>query len=248
MRGVGPFRSIARAAGSSAAIAAAFGVLWGHDASAAAPSVDLLAQIQPLRPRLARPQDAPPALRLSAVAHARANWSVACTATATLRAERMRTAAGVFFGAQRADADLAGIDRFLTANVRGPTPLFEITAEVLVAARLFRALGVDSCVRAGRPDLALPFVASLGGIGQDALARVALAVVRVQAAGDWRASGPELAGERGGVHVAVLRALAQGRRRGNAMLIEAERTALAPAEAALVAAARKALDREESVR
>ena len=213
--------------------------------AAPVPSIELLAQVQPLRPRLARPEDAPVSLRPAALAHSRAQWAAACVAAAHLRQTRLQGAARLFYGPQRAQADLAGLDAFLAANVRGPAPLFEIAAESLVPAAHFRALGVDSCVRAGRPDLALPFVASVGGMGQDALARVALAVVRVQAAGAWSASAAELMGERGGVHVTVLRALAAGRRRGLALLVEAERTALAPAEAALVAAARKALDREE---
>lgn len=214
-----------------------------HGAEPSAPmSVDLLAELQPLRPRVDSPADLAPRLRPIAALAQKGKWQPACLASEALRSNLLRQAARLFYAPDRAKgADVAGIDRFLNVYVRGRTPLLEVPADVFAPAASWRAIAVDACVRANRGDLAVLFVAEAAGAAragslEGSAARVAMAVAMAQRAGRWQAALSVLATEDSGVRALLLRALATAEvKTRNRFLDEARRSVTRPDELRLIA-------------
>lgn len=202
---------------------------------------EVVIALQPLRAPAARPTDWAVPLRPIAQYHAKGRYLQACQQSEALRGRLMKEASRLFYGQDRKQADYDGIERFLDSYVRGRTPVLEIPTEVFAPAAPWRALAVDACVRAGEPEKALRFVADAGSAGQDATSRVALAVVLAQKAGSWQAALPVLIGQREGVRVLLLRALAAGPNGGKSFYTQADRAALLPEERALVTLVGKTL-------
>lgn len=194
----------------------------------------LLTELQPLQPRVQSADGLAPPLRPWLALHQRGRHAEVCDRSETLRQKLFAEAARLFYAPERKDPDLSAIEAFLERHVRGPTPLLEMPAEGFAPAATWRALAVDSCVRAGLPAKALPFLTLAGGTGADATARVALAVVRAQQAGSWTAGVAVLAGIDAGVRGRLLRALAAEPKAAQAWLAQARTAATLPTEQALV--------------
>lgn len=203
--------------------------------------VDLLVDLQPLRPRSARPEELAPKLRPIAALHAKQKWLPTCEAGEALRSEVMRQGARLLYAPDRfKGADVEGIERFLDTYVRGRLPLLELPLDVLVPAAPFRAVAVDACVRAERGDLAVPFVAEAAGAAkpgspEGSALRLALAVAMAQRAGRWAAGAAVLTAEDGGVRALLLRALASADATSRAKWLDDARHAVSrPEDPALV--------------
>jgi len=178
----------------------------------AALPLELLVQLQPLHPRQAiaadKKAEVAPGLRALAVLHSRGRHAEVCKASEALRAKLLADAARLFYAPDRKSPDIEAIEDFLDSYVRGRTPMLEVPGEVFTPAAAWRALAVDSCVRAAMPELALAMVATAGSLGQDRAERLALAVVLAQRAGVWRAALPVLGADGGGLRAHLVRALA----------------------------------------
>lgn len=177
----------------------------------------------------------PHALRPVAALVARRQFAPACRQLAQLRRELLRRAAPLFYQPDRQHgSDSLGMTLFLKANVEGPKPLLEIVHERLVPAPALRTLAVEACGLAGQPAEGALFVSDLALLAGDAQARLALGLLRAQAAGRWSAGlGPIEAGQTG-PRVALLRALAGHPPGAEALVREAGRLAVSSEEALLV--------------
>jgi len=194
----------------------------------AVPPRAVLALWQPLRPNLSAPILKRAELRAAVKAYRLRRWSVSCAASAKALDRIEARAARLFYAPKREGADLDGIDRFLAKFLRGKAPLLEVVGELFVPAAAWRALVVDGCVRAKRPQIADRFLAhaALTRMGPRAQRlRSALALVRWQAS---RAQQPWLvAGQSGGARTWLLRAVGLPRGRRAHLLAKARKLALA---------------------
>lgn len=218
------------------------GQFLGFEASAADRlPLDLLVELQPLRPRTVRTEEIAPKLRPAAALHGKQKWQQACDSAEALRSALMRTAAKLFYAPDRKKGgDVDGIERFLDAYVRGKMPLLELPLDVFSPAAGFRAIAVDACIRADRGDLALPFLAEIAGAARPGsadgtAARLALAVALAQRTGRWSAGVAVLTPEDAGVRVLLLRALAEtDAAKRTVWLAEARKSVARPEDPALM--------------
>lgn len=220
-----------------------FTFLLALPALAAPLPIDLVAALQPLQPHADQAARWAPALKPVAALAQKGRHAQACRTSEALRSDLMHKASLLFYAPERKNADVAAIDRFLDQWARGPMAVLEVPAETLAPAASWRALAVDSCVRAGLPDIALAFVAEAGGSEADAATRTSLAVVLAQRAGAWSAALPVLVGAQPTLRNLLLRALAAAPREGQRLLEEARVLATLAAEQALVDAVARALER-----
>lgn len=181
---------------------AVMGVCAPRAALAVVPS-ELAARWQPLRPRSGDPTYGRPELKRAWRDHGKARYARSCKAVEALRARLMRKASALFYKPVRKGADLGGIEAFMQRYVRGKAPLLQIAHEVFVPSAGLRNLAVDTCARAGKPDIASRFLDQAALSGTEARLRVALAVTRM-ASGSNAAEVRWLVGERGGGARAVL--------------------------------------------
>lgn len=219
----------------SSLVLALLALVAANSGALAAPlPLDLVTALQPLQPRTEGAARWPAPLRAIAVQAAKGHHAQACRASEALRADLMHKAAALFFAPERKNADVPAIERFLEQWVRGPAPLLEVPTETFTPVAQWRALAVDSCVRASMPDVALTFLAQAGSHGGDSTSRTALAVVLAQRAADWSAALAVLAGTEPSLRVLLLRALAGTSPRGEPWLAQARAQARAPSDMGLV--------------
>jgi len=203
-------------------------------AAAAPVGKDLVVALQPLQPHADQALRWAPALRPVAALARQGRHAQACRASEALRVDLMRKASRLFYAPARKNADLAGIEQFLDQWARGKSAVLEVPAETFAPAASWRALAVDSCVRAGLPDVALAFVAEAGGMQADAATTAALAVVLAQRSGAWSAGLPVLVGAAPMWRTLLLRALAAAPAQAAQLIGEARTLVTLPAEQALV--------------
>ena len=193
--------------------------------------IDLIARLQPLRPRQ---ESLPPPLVAVAKLIARKSYPQACKQVVNLRTDLLHKAAPLFYQPdRRRGGDVEGVSAFLRRYVEGPKPLLQIVQETFVPAQAMRALAVDACVRANQPQQAVPFVADLALLSNDAQSRLALALLKAQAAQSWQAGMTAIDRTVTGPRAALLRALAGQPPGAQALCAQAWREAASPEEVAL---------------
>ncbi len=194
--------------------------------------VELLARLQPLR---VRHESLGPELLPIAKLLDRKRYPQACSQIAKLRVDLIHKAAPLFYQPTRkGGGDVEGVSHFLQTHVAGPKPTLQIIQESFVPSQAMRALAVDACVRAKQPQEAVVFVADLALMAHDAQARLALALLKAQIAGQWSAGLAALDPTVTGPRAALLRALAGHPTGAVALCAQAWREAASPDEVALV--------------
>ncbi len=146
------------------------------------PPWSLILQWLPLKPQ---PSATLQRRELRAIAQdlERGRPEAACQAAAALLDARQLEASRLFYAPIRKDADLAGIERFLDAFVRGPDPMLVVAGEQWAPAPSWRDTAAVACARAAKPAIAERFLRASAGLQLGGRSAVAVALLR------WRRGG-----------------------------------------------------------